>query len=221
MATAWRAPGLMVIALLAAASVSAQSTTSEGKWRIGASTGAYVPFASLITAADENDTQLEAGPAFSLDVQYQVQNIAAVYAHGLMAFGAVQLGSSIQPEVLGPSNQVVLGTATGGVLLAPTGWLGEYISPTLRLGVGLKLYRFDLSGAQNQSQLTADVGVGVRGIGLGPIEVTAEARYLPSSFDQSKLPIRGIEGQKQRQSDLVLAVGFAIRTGSPQVKAAQ
>jgi hypothetical protein len=39
----------------------------------------------------------------------------------------------------------------------------------------------------------------------------AEARYLPSTFDQAKLPTRGIAAQNQRQSDFFFSVGFGIR----------
>jgi len=38
-----------------------------------------------------------------------------------------------------------------------------------------------------------------------------ELRYLPSSFDQGKLPIRGISPQDQQQSDLYFSIGFGIR----------
>jgi hypothetical protein len=220
MARMWRTVGLVAVALLVATAVSGQST-GENKWRIGASTGGFVPFSSLVSASDDFDTELESGPAFSLDLQYQAQNSLAIYANGTGAFGSIRLGSSIQPAVLGPSSQVVLGAATGGVLFAPTGWLGEHVQPTLRLGGGFKTYMFDLTGADNQTSLTGDVGVGLRGIGFGPIELTAEIRYLPSSFDQSKLPIRGIEAQDQRQSDVIFGVGFAIRPGGTPVKAAQ
>jgi hypothetical protein len=48
-------------------------------------------------------------------------------------------------------------------------------------------------------------------VGSGPIEVTAEVRYLPSSFDQGKLPTQGIAPQNQRQNDLVFVVGIGIR----------
>jgi len=58
---------------------------------------------------------------------------------------------------------------------------------------------------------TIDVGLGLRGVGTGPIEVTAEVRYMMSSFDQGKLPTRGIAPQNQRQNDLVFGVGFGIR----------
>jgi hypothetical protein len=51
----------------------------------------------------------------------------------------------------------------------------------------------------------------LRGIGIGRIDVTAEVRYLMSSFDQAKLPIRGITPQDQRQNDFVFAIGFGIR----------
>ena len=71
----------------------------------------------------------------------------------------------------------------------------------------------ELAEADAESQLrpTADIGVGLRGIGVGRIDVTAEVRYLLSTFDQSKLPTRGIAPQNQRQNDLVLSIGFGIR----------
>jgi hypothetical protein len=104
----------------------------------------------------------------------------------------------------------VLGIATAGLVLVGSDWF-EHLQPTLRIGGGLKGYRFDLAGAENQARPTGDVGVGLRGVGVGPLEVTAEARWLPSAFDQAKLPTRGIVTQEQRQDDVMLAVGIRIR----------
>ena len=44
-----------------------------------------------------------------------------------------------------------------------------------------------------------------------PLELTGEIRYLPSSFDQAKLPLRGITPQDQRQNDLMFTIGVGIR----------
>lgn len=210
MATAHRALRLTGCALMAATVASAQ-VQQTGGWRISASTGGYVPHSALIRAADSNDTRLGSGPAFSFDLQYLASDLISVYAGGVLGFGTITLGSSIRPTVVGPSNHVMVTAGTAGVLLAPTGWLGSHLQPTFRLGGGFKWYAFDLAETRNQVRPTIDVGLGLRGVGTGPIEVTAEVRYMMSSFDQGKLPTRGIAPQNQRQSDLVFAVGFGIR----------
>jgi hypothetical protein len=212
MRTARRALGLAAGAVMAATVASAQTRqTGQGAWRIGASTGGYVPHSSFIIAADSADTRLGAGPAFSLDLQYLASRFVSVYANGLLTFGTLTLGSTIRPSVVGPSNQVMVTAGTAGLQLTGAGWLGERVQPTLRLGGGFKWYSFDLGSTENQVRPTVDIGLGFRGVGSGPIEVTAEVRYLLSSFDQAKLPTRGIAPQDQRQNDLVFAVGFGIR----------
>lgn len=212
MATARRTLGVVAGALMVATAASAQSAQdTQGTWRLGVSTGGYVPLSSLIVAPDTRDTQLEAGPAFSLDAQYLMRSSVSIYANGILAFGAIRLGSAIQPAVVGPSSQVMLAGGTAGVFLTAPNLLGDYLQPTLRLGGGFKFYSFDLTAAESQLRPTGDIGVGLRGIGLGRIDVTAEVRYLMSSFDQAKLPIRGITPQDQRQNDMVFAIGFGIR----------
>jgi hypothetical protein len=201
-------------ATLFATGAFAQAPGSDtGRWRLGASTGAYVPLSSLIRAGDSNDTRLAAGPAFALEAQRLVSGSVSVYANGLLAAGTIRLGSSIQPAVVGPSSQVILVGGTAGVVLAGD-WFVTPIQPTLRLGGGFKAYVFDLTGADDQVRPSADIGLGFRGIGLGRIEVVAEVRYLPSSFDQGRLPTRGIATQNQRQNDLIFSIGFAIRSGA-------
>jgi hypothetical protein len=212
MATGRRALGLLAGALMAATVASAQTQqTGPGRWRFGASTGGYVPLSSLIIAADSHDTRLGAGPAFSLDLQYLASNTVAVYANGILTFGTITLGSSIRPSVVGPSNQVMLTGGTAGLLFTATDWLGEHLQPTFRLGGGFKWYAFDLAETEDQLRPTVDIGLGLRGVGTGPIEVTAEVRYLLSSFDQAKLPTQGIAPQDQRQNDLVFTIGVGIR----------
>ena len=94
MATAHRALRLTGCALLVATGASAQPT---GGWRIGASTGGYVPHSALIRAADSNDTRLGSGPAFAFDLQYLASDLISVYAGGVLGFGTITLGSSIRP----------------------------------------------------------------------------------------------------------------------------
>ena len=104
----------LVAGSLTMASVASAQAPPAGQshWTIGASTGAYVASAALVRAADSNDTELAAGPAFSLESQYLVSSPVAVYANGTLAFGTVQLGSSMQPAVVGPSKQVTLAIGT-------------------------------------------------------------------------------------------------------------
>jgi len=195
---------------VAAGGLAAQQAGGSG-WRIGAWSGAWVPFSSLIKAADANDTGLAAAPAFSLEGRYPVLEDVSAYADVTAAFGTMRAGSAIRPAVAGTSDRVTLVVGTVGVVLTGRGWLGEHLEPTLRLGGGLKAYSFDLTDAERQIRPTADVGVGFRGIGAGPLEVAAEVRWLPSTFDQGKLPIRGIAPQDQRQTDLMFSVGIGIR----------
>lgn len=181
----------------------------EAIWRLTASVGSYVPRSALILGADGRNTELGGAPSVSLDLQYLISEYAAAYANGSLAFSTISLGGAIRPTVSGPSNQVMVMGGTAGVVLSTE--LGQHFQPTLRLGGGYKGYRFDLTDAKNQWRPTADIGVGFRGVGGGPIEISAEVRYLPSSFDQGKLPIRGIVPQAQRQTDLFFSVGVSVR----------
>lgn len=202
--------GLTVLTSSAGAQAPVASRRiGEEIWRVTASTGAYVPRSALIIGADGKDTRLGAGPSFSIDVQYLISEYAAGYANGTLGFSNITLGTAIRPTTTGPSNQVMLMGGTAGVMLSAP--LGDKFQPTLRLGGGFKGYSFDLTDAENQWRPTADIGIGFRGVGNGPIEMSAEVRYLPSSFDQGKLPIRGITPQAQRQTDLVFSVGVSIR----------
>lgn len=212
--TAPRALVLVVSAMMIATVAQAQAQgPDQGRWRLGASTGGYAPRSAVIKSADGSNTRLGAAPSFALDLQYLATKSVSLYASGAMTFSTITLGSAIQPAVIGPSNQVLLGAGTAGLVLAipASDWLGEHLQPTVRVGGGFKWYSFDLSGAMNQWRPTADIGLGFRGVGSGPIELTAEVRYLPSSFDQSRLPIRGIAPQDQRQNDLLFAIGIGIR----------
>jgi len=211
-ATARRALGLVAAVLMLTTNASAQTQQTEpGPWRIGAATGGFAPLSTLIRTADSDDTELLAGPALSLEPQYSVLPGVSAYLSGVLAFPTIRLGSAVQPEVRGPSHQVMLLMGSAGVVVSAPDWLGGHLQPTLRLGGGFKWYSFDLTGAEDDLRPTADLGVGLRGMGIGAIDVTAELRYLMSSFDQGILPTRGVAVQDQRQNDLVFSVGIGIR----------
>jgi hypothetical protein len=203
-----RIAGVVLLALFAGRPASAQTDLDAPRWRIGAAAGAFAPLSSVIVAPDGHDTRLLSAPAFGIEAAFQSTASISIYGSGLVSFPAIRLGSALQPEVIGPSTQVMVASGTAGVLLTTA---SGALRPTLRLGGGFKWYGFDLTGAESHVRPTAEVGIGFRGVGPGPLEVTAEARYLLSSFDQARLPIRGIAPQDQRQNDLMLTVGVGIR----------
>jgi hypothetical protein len=181
----------------------------ESRLRIGAGAGGYVPRSSVVRVNDGSDTRLSAGPAFTVDLEYLVVRSISGFLSGSVAFPTLRLGSAIRSDVQGPSNQVMLLGSTAGVLVAIPG-VSSHFRPIVRVGGGLKAYSFDLTDTKNQSRLTGDFGIGFRGLGNGLIEVGAEVRYLPSSFDQSKLPTGGIVPQNQRQNDWLFGLTIGI-----------
>lgn len=200
---------------LAAQAASAQAPTAqrvgEDSWRLGASVGILAPRSSLVIAAPGGtDTRLASTTSFSVDLQYIYSPLIAVYGNGLVGFSALTRGSAFRLNAGGPSDDVTMLGATGGIVLSPS-WFGEVIRPTVRLGGGYKGYRFDIVNVDAQWRPTGDVGLGFRAGANGPIEVSAEVRYLPSSFDQGKLLLRSVVPQAQRQSDLLFGIGVSIR----------
>lgn len=214
-ALGWAAGALLIgSAAGAQAPAPGAQRVGEASWRVGASAGGFAPRSAMIASeATGRETGLEAGPAFALDLQYVASKSLSIYGSGMAAFSTINLGTAIQPIVVGPSTNTTVLVGTGGlVLTAPTsGAFGAHFQPILRLGGGFKGYRFNLAGAESQWRPTGDIGIGFRGVGTGPIEVSAEMRYLPSTFDQGRLPIRGIVPQAQRQTDLFFNVGVSIR----------
>jgi hypothetical protein len=180
-----------------------------GGARLGVSTGVFTPRDAAVASADGRDTRFGAGPSFGLDLQFGVASIVAVYGSGTAAFSTLARGSEIQVGATGPSDQMMVAAVTGGAMFGYFG-LHPHIVPTLRLGGGIKAYSFDLAGAESHVRPTGDIGIGMRG-GSGVFDVGAEIRYLPSTFDQARLPTRGIVPQEQRQTDLLLSLSIGLR----------
>ena len=199
---------------LVASSVSAQTAASQvvgdETWRLGASVGVFAPRSPVVMAPEGGvDTRLNPSSAFSIDLQYLWSPLFATYANGLATFTSMSRGSTMRPTT-GPSDQVSILGGTIGAILSPK-WLGETIRPTLRAGVGYKGYMFDLTDVESQWRTTGDFGVGFRAANSGKLEVSAEMRYLPSSFDQGKLPLRSVTPQAQRQSDFLFGIAVSVR----------
>lgn len=212
--TAGRLSAVALLVVTAPAFLAAQDsrTLAPNPFRMTVLTGGLTPRSAVIVdARGGGDTRLGAGPAFALDLAYQAMSQASIYATGGVAFGTLYHGSNLGVAVRGTSSDAVLIVGTAGLIVdAPSDWLGGVLRPNLRLGGGLKRYSFSTPGATSFITGTGDFGVGFRA-GTGAVEVGAEMRYLPSTFDQSKLPTRGIVAQKQRQTDLLFGIGVTVR----------
>lgn len=193
------------------ASPPAAGSSQTDPWRFTASVGPWAARNAIIIGASGASTTLGGGAAFTADVSYDVARRVAIYAGGLAAFSQVSPGASLRSDIAGASDRVTVMGATGGLLLSVPGGLLGRLEPTIRLGGGMKGYRFDLGSDANQWRPMGDFGFGLRGGPGGPLDIHVEARYLASTIDQAKLPTRGIVPQVQRQGDLLLTVGVSLR----------
>ena len=197
------------VALLAAAagSVSAQDSRPV---RISALSGGLAHLSAVVVdPAGINDTRLSAGPTFGLEIQYPAFGFGALYAGVAGSFSTLEHGANLAAAAGNGSSGATIVLATAGLVVEASDWFAN-IHPTLRLGGGLKAYMFSTNGASSFASLTGDVGAGFRG-GTGPVEILAELRFLPSSFDQGKLPLRGLSPQDQAQNDLLFTIGVTIK----------
>jgi hypothetical protein len=202
---------LVVMGLLVAPELAAQGGTIEsGAMRLTAISGGVAHGSALVVdPAGTSDTRLSPGPAFGLELQFPGVLIGALYVSGSASFSTLHHGANLG-VVAGPgssSASVLMGTA--GFVFAASDWF-DTLRPTFRLGAGLKSYMFETNGASSSTSLTGDFGLGFRA-GTGPIEIASEIRFLPSAFDQAKLPLRGLTPQDQQQNDLLFTIGVTVR----------
>ena len=198
-------------AMAQAAPASTQAPALRDVWRFTAAVGPWAARHALVIAPSGTSTSLAGGTAFTADLGYDVTQRVAVYGGGLAVFSHVSPGAALRDDITSASDRATVLGVTGGLLVSVPGGLLGRLEPTLRIGGGLKGYRFDLGEGTNQWQPMGDFGVGLRGGPGGPLEVHVEARYLASPIDQAKLPTRGIVPQVQRQGDLLLTVGLSLR----------
>jgi hypothetical protein len=190
--------------------LEAQSGTTGGSTRVTAISGVLTHGSAVVVDPQGiSDTRLSAGPTFGLEVQQATFSFASLYAGVAGSFSTIEHGANLRVSA-GPGSTgatVILGTA--GLMFQASEWF-DNLRPTLRLGGGVKAYSFTMNGASSFVSFTGDIGAGFRG-GSGPIEVAGEIRFLPSAFDQAKIPLRGLVAQDQSQSDLLFSIGVTIR----------
>jgi hypothetical protein len=196
-------------ALLVTTASTIAAQDSGGSIRVTAISGGLAHLSALVVdPAGTSDTRLSAGPTFGLEIQHPTFSFGSIYAGVAGSFSTLEHGANLG-VVAGPGSSgatIFLGTA--GLVLEGD-WF-DNLHPTLRLGGGLKLYNFTTTGASSTTSVTADIGAGFRG-GTGPIELMAELRFMPSSFEQAKLPLRGLSPQDQQQNDLLFTIGVTIK----------
>lgn len=198
------------VLLLALASPGIAAQEPSRAFRVTALSGGLAHSSALIEdPAGTSDTRLGPGPMFGLELQYATFSFASMYGGVAASFSTLEHGANLG-VVAGPGSSsatLILGTA--GLVLEQTDWFAN-VRPTLRLGGGFKSYSFTASGASSNLTFTGDFGAGFRG-GAGSIEISGELRYLPSAFDQAKLPLRGLVAQDQQQNDLLFTIGVTIK----------
>ena len=178
--------------------------------RVTALTGGLAHSSALVVGPDGGtDTRLSPGPTFGLEIQFPTFSFASLYAGVAGSFSTMEHGTNLGAAAGPGSSGVTIILGAAGLAFEASDWF-DNLRPTLRLGAGFKSYRFTTSAASSNMSPTADIGVGFRG-GTGPIEIAGELRFLPSSFDQAKLPLRSLVPQDQQQNDLLFTIGVTIR----------
>ncbi len=202
---------ILALALAAGAALPAGAQTL----RIKPYVGAFQPMLPMVSVADGRnpDVELASAPAVGLELAVAPRGATWVHAYGGLTFTTPRLylsGAMESEPVNGTSARSTLLIPTAGVVLSPR--LGTLpVRPTLRLGVGLKSYTFDLVEQRDRvTDFTGDVGLGFAADAPGPASVTAEARWLPSRFDARNLPIRATGGAGQDQNDWMFQLGLRL-----------
>jgi len=200
----------MLLLTLAVPALTAQDASASRSTRLTAMSGALAHGSALVVdPVGSSDTRLSPGATFGLEIQQATFSFGSLFAGVAGSFSTLEHGANLGVAA-GPGSSgatIILGTA--GLVLEASDWF-DNLRPTLRVGGGLKAYSFTTTGASSSTAFTGDIGAGFRG-GTGPIEISAEVRYLPSTFDQGKLPLRGLSPQDQRQTDLLFTVGVTVK----------
>lgn len=199
-----------VLALLAGVASTAQA---QSALRVNSSLGAFTPMLPVVSVNDGRnpDVELQSATAATLELGYAARSWATVYAGITYAQTRLVLSGALESsEVNGASARTSLLIPTAGVMLS-RGLGSTTLRPSLRLGLGVKSYRFDLAEHDDRvGNLTGDLGLGLSA-GEGPVTMTAEARWLPSTFDASSLPMRALGNTDQEQNDWLFQLGFRFR----------
>lgn len=201
--------GVLALLLLGVAGTA----SAQGGLRIHASAGAFTPMLPLVSVDDGQnpDVELESAPAVGLELGFAPRSWATLYGGLTYAQPRLVLSGAMETSSAnGTSVRTTLLIPTAGVMLsAPLG--GSGLRSTLRLGLGAKSYGFDLAEQDDRvSNLTGDLGLGLAA-GEGAVSMAAEARWLPSTFSATSLPIRTTGGTDQDQNDWTFQLAVRFR----------
>lgn len=183
--------------------------------RITPTLGAFQPMLPMVSVADGRnpDVELQSAPAVGLEVSVAPARAPWLQVYGGLTYTTPRLflsGAMESQPVNGASTRATLLIPTAGVVLSPS-VRRLPVRPTLRLGLGAKSYTFDLVEQRDRvTDFTGDVGIGFTSGRPGPVSFTAEARWLPSRFDASNLPIRATGGRGQDQNDWMFQLGMRL-----------
>ncbi|HEX8210354.1 MAG TPA: hypothetical protein VF584_09200 [Longimicrobium sp.] len=198
-----------VLALVCVASTA----SAQSALRINTSLGSFTPMLPVIAVDDTRnpDVELESATATTLELGYAARSWATLYGGLTYAQPRLVLSGALESnQVNGASSRTNILIPTAGVMLSRQ--LGRTsIRPSARLGIGVKSYKFDLAEQDDRvGNLTGDLGLGLSA-GEGPVTMTAEARWLPSTFNARSLPIRATGNTDQQQNDWIFQLGFRFR----------
>jgi hypothetical protein len=204
-----------ILALLALTFGLAGTAAAQAGVRITPTLGAFQPMLPVVSVADGRnpDVELESAPAVGLELGVAPRRAPWLQVYGGLTYTTPRLylsGAMESNPVNGASARATLLIPTAGVLLSPR-VPGLPVRPTLRLGAGVKSYTFDLVEQRGRvTDFSGDLGVGFTTGRPGPVSFTAEARWLPSRFDASNLPIRATGGRGQDQNDWMFQLGMRL-----------
>jgi hypothetical protein len=200
----------VLLLTLAVPGLTAQDASASRSTRVTALSGGLAHGSALVVdPVGSSDTRLSPGATFGLEIQHPTFSFGSLYAGVAGSFSTLEHGANLGVAAGPGSSGATIILATAGLVIEASDWF-DNLRPTLRLGGGLKAYSFTTTGASSYAAFTGDIGAGFRG-GAGAIEISGEVRYLPSAFDQGKLPLRGLSPQDQRQTDLLFTVGVTVK----------
>ena len=212
---------ILTLALLFGASSVAMA--QDGAVSIRPHMGVYAPAYALVQIDDGYHSHFEmgAGPLVGLGIDVNVLRpwvnlygnftgaFSRLHHSPVMELRDVDNPASSRANIYMPTVGLFLAPAIGQIIPA----LGDLpIQPTVRLGLGAKLYDFDLWDRRGGlvSDFTGDLGFGFL-TGAGPVSYSVEARWAPSTFDAQMLPIRAYGNTDQTQNDWFFQMGMQLR----------
>jgi hypothetical protein len=194
--------------------VGAPGMAQEGPLTIRPHVGVFTSALPLVAIGDGYHPHVRLGgaPSAGVELEYQLRPLLSLYGGVSSVFTRLYHSEVMElRDVDGAySSRATLLSPTFGVLLTPQ--LGRFaVQPTLRAGIGSKLYYFDLFDVDSPvADLTGDFGLGFAA-GSGALHFLAEARWMPSRFEANYLPIRTYGNQGQLQNDWAFQMGFRVR----------